>query len=232
MDLGLHLDLTESPLLPRTAKPLNHWIRDSFAHRLDARALRAEIRAQLDAFEQVIGRGPMYVDGHQHVHQLPVVRSELLAELHNRYGSFKPWLRSTRRVREPLAVAHQTWRELVKPWVIERLGQRGLACLARRWGHPQNHRLLGVYDFRGGAPRYSRLLAAWFRAAGDGDLLMCHPSLTRQRGDPIVDARLAEFQVLSSDVMESHRRVAGIELRPMSKMFDGNASVEAPREPF
>ncbi len=219
VDLGLHLDLTESPLLLRPFQPLTRLIRDSFLHRLDRKALRAEIRAQLDTFEQAIGRAPAYIDGHQHVHQFPVVRSELLEELGDRYGWSKPWLRSTRRARGTWAGLRPACRDLVKPWVIEQLGSRGLASIARRVGYPQNAHLLGVYDFRGGPRRYQEFLAAWLSAARNGDLLMCHPSLPTHANDPLIEARSAEFRVLSDPAFALQLRDAGIDVRPMSRIL-------------
>ena len=57
--------------------------------------LRTEIAAQLDTFTQALGRAPAYIDGHQHVHQLPVVRTLLLEEIARRYPAAALWLRST-----------------------------------------------------------------------------------------------------------------------------------------
>lgn len=85
--------------------------------RLAAVDIRAEIRAQLDTFEQMLGHGPAFVDGHQHVHQLPVVRHELLDELRSRYRDRLPWLRSTRPAN---AVGHS----LIKARGIPLLGSR------------------------------------------------------------------------------------------------------------
>jgi chitin disaccharide deacetylase len=225
VDLGLHLDLTESPLLLRPFQPLTRLIRDSFLHRLDRKALRAEIRAQLDSFEQVVGRMPAFIDGHQHVHQFPVVRSELLEELGDRYGWSKPWLRSTRRARNTWADQRPARRDLVKPWVIEQLGARGLASMARRLGYPQNARLLGVYDFRGGPQRYQQFLAVCLSAARNGDLLMCHPSLPDHANDPLIEARHAEFQVLSDPAFTVQLRDAGIDVWPMSRILGGGIAL-------
>ncbi len=220
VDLGLHLDLTEVPLLERTLRPLDVLIRDSVLRRIDRRGVRAEIRAQLDAFEQTIGRSPTYVDGHQHVHQLPVVRDELLAELLYRYGRPGPWLRSTRSVGLLGARAQLGARAAFKPWVIESLGARGLGRLARRGGWRQNARLLGVYDFTGGPQDYARRLDGWLRIARHGDLLMCHPGLPIATVvDPIGAARSAEYAVLSNPMFETLRRAAGVVLRPMSAIL-------------
>ena len=219
IDLGLHLDFTETPLLPGTLRSLNTLIRDSFLHQLDRRAVRAEIKAQLDAFELAIGRAPAYIDGHQHVHQFPVVRDELLAELAERYGAYKPWLRSTRSARKAEAHVQPGWRSSLKPWIVQSLGAAGLASAARELGYPQNGRLLGVYDFAGGPDHYSRLIANWLSSSRQGDLLMCHPSVAIDCADPMIDARRAEFDVLSSPAFEAQLRQASVTLQQMSRMF-------------
>ncbi|WP_077034858.1 ChbG/HpnK family deacetylase [Pelomonas sp. KK5] len=191
-EIGLHLDFTECPLRPASRRGLAALIAASHAGGLDAAQVRTEIRAQLDAFEDLLGRSPDFVDGHQHVHQLPVIRDELLHELARRAAP-PPWLRSTRRARGlPLSPV-----ERFKGWFIERLGAQALAQLAREQGLMQNRRLLGVYDFAGGPARYAALLDVWVAAARPGDLLMCHPSGAHDAGDPLSAARRSEFAVLS-----------------------------------
>ena len=216
LDIGLHLDLTEVPLRAASRHSLRALIAASHLRLVDRPGIRAEIRAQLDAFEQVMGQAPTFIDGHQHVHQLPVVRDELLAELAAR--SPVPWLRSTRapRAGPPGSTASP---ERFKPWVIERLGAAALASAAGQLGYPQNRHLLGVYDFRGGRERYRELLAGWLRSARDGDLLMCHPSLPSNEPDPLMPARVAEFDVLVGAGFDAALSAAQVQLGPMSQML-------------
>lgn len=218
IDIGLHLDFTETPLFCDSRRLLPELIVASYLRLLDRRLIRAEIRAQLDAFEQAMGHGPAFVDGHQHVHQLPIVRSELLAELQTRRGEAPPWIRSTRAPRAGRTAA-TTSSERFKPKVIEGLGARCLAAEASRWCYPQNRHLLGVYDFQGGRSRYRELLAGWLLSASEGDLLMCHPSLATCDVDPLIDARQAEFDVLSSAGFDADLRAAEVQLEPMSQML-------------
>ena len=198
IDIGLHLDLTECPLPPASPRGLATLIGASLARRLDHGSLLSQVRAQLDAFEQALGRAPAFVDGHQHVHQLPGVRDALIEELDRRGPAPRPWLRSTRRPRGAAGRGPRDWREIAKPWLIEALGACGLAGLAGPRGYPQNHHLLGIYGFQGGAPHYRELLRDWLRCAADGDLLLCHPSLEGPRSDTLLEARRAEFAVLAS----------------------------------
>jgi predicted glycoside hydrolase/deacetylase ChbG (UPF0249 family) len=114
-DIGLHLDLTEYPLAPASRRPLPVLVALCGAGLMDRTRLRAEIDGQLEAFERGVGRPPAHVDGHQHIHQFPVIRDVLIDALLERYPRRRPWLRRTKR---PSALP---WGG-VKPWLIERLG--------------------------------------------------------------------------------------------------------------
>jgi predicted glycoside hydrolase/deacetylase ChbG (UPF0249 family) len=210
IDVGLHLDLTEAPLDATLRRPVRTWIVQAALGLLPTARLRAEIDAQLDAFTAVVGRGPTHVDGHQHVHQLPGVRDLLVDALERRAGNGpRPWLRRTRAPHGSPLKAH----------VIAGLGDRALARLAAAHGLRQNHRLLGVYDFRGDAADYAARLARWLDQATDGDLLMCHPSrAVPAPGDPILAARTAEAAVLCSDAWPALLDRAGVVLAPISRL--------------
>lgn len=211
VDAGLHLDLVEYPIEGRLRRPVGAWMRDTVLRRVDAGQVREEIRRQLDAFEATMGRAPSHVDGHQHVHQFPVVRELLVDELARRYaGRPLPWLRSTRGA--------SRWR--FKGRVIEAMGSAALARLGRRHGFAQNASLLGVYDFRGGPERFSGLLREWLHAAREGDLLMCHVASGIVPGDEIAQARVDEFQVFLQGGFDEWVREAGVSLAPMSRILN------------
>lgn len=207
VDVGLHLDLIECTLtLP--ARPLKGVILASLLHRLDEAALAREVAIQLDRFEAHMGRAPDFIDGHQHVHQLPQVRNALLAALRQR--GWLPWLRNTQRPGAAVAAGF-------KPWLIGWLGARELARLAAETGLRQNRTLLGVYDFQLASPGFAALLPRWLAAARDGDLLMCHPS----RGvgaatDALLAARKAEFDLLDSRRFDVLIRTHQLLLAPLS----------------
>jgi predicted glycoside hydrolase/deacetylase ChbG (UPF0249 family) len=220
VDLGLHLDLTEYPLQRQARRTVAHWIWESYLGRLDRDMVRAEIRAQLDAFESAMGRPPAFVDGHQHVHQFPGVRDELLEELACRYGSFKPWIRSTQASSHLRPNLHGGWRGLAKSRVIALLGASGMAWAAGRGQYLQNRHLLGVYDFQATPDRYRAMLRACLALGEEGDLLMCHPSAQLQLADPIHAARKMEFEVLGSSAFAQWLVEAGVELRAMSRILE------------
>lgn len=183
-DLGLHLDLVEfahMTSLPRLLVSARLGL-------LDRRAVRERIVAQLSRFEDALGAPPDYVDGHQHVHQLPPVATELLAELTERYAGRLPWIR----------VSQPAGRNL-KSRIIAATGARSLAARAVRSGFRHTRRLLGSYDF-GAEPPYEKRLVAWLDDARAGDALMVHPADGATRGDVLGSARQREFAALASSV--------------------------------
>jgi chitin disaccharide deacetylase len=192
-DIGLHLDLTQFALGANAPMRLPALIARAYLGALPLAPLRAEIAAQLDAFEAALGRAPDFVDGHQHVHQLPRVRDMLLDVMHARGGAGRAWLRNTRG---PESRPHARF----KPRLIEALGACALTRLARARGHAQNRHLLGVWSFDGDAASYRQHMGEWLREAVDGDLLMCHPSVPwSESSDTILAARCAEWAVLGND---------------------------------
>lgn len=213
VDVGLHLDFTEHPLNPAMRSPLGPMILRAYGRRLDAAQLRAEVHAQLDAFERAMQRQPAFVDGHQHVHQLPIVRDALLQVLQERDAGHRPWLRATRRPQRSAGF---------KPWLIEALGARALAKRAAHRGLAQNAHLLGVYDFQGDAAGYQARLVHWLAAAVDGDVLMCHPSAATtasDAADALIAARNWEYAVLSSPALPELLAQHGITLAPISRFM-------------
>ena len=214
LDRGLHLNLTEP--LPDKAfcQPLPHLICNAWTRRLPIGLVADEIDRQLDAFEAACGAPPDYIDGHQHVHQFPMIRESLIALLQRRYPACRPWIRCTLPARFRPGL---TWRSQFKAQAIGGLGARRLKALAEAAGYATNARLLGVYGLAGGEQAYARLLAGWLACAAGGDLLMCHPAAAVTPGDPLGEQRWAEYRALADDRLPSllarHRLLIG---RPLN----------------
>ena len=193
IDIGLHFDLTSPFTADLYGMRLARLIADSHARRLDKAQLRQAVEAQLDLFEEAVGRPPDFVDGHQHVHQLPGVRTALIEGLARRYGKGAGAIGV--RICKP-----RRWRG-TKAEVIAALGARRLAWLATRGGHAINSDFVGVYDFSADAQlsaRWKRWLAT---LQGEAPLAMCHIAATGPwpGDDPIRETRLKEFAWLGSN---------------------------------
>jgi len=203
---GLHFNLTEGE--PLSAALRRHWPRfpglgallvQSHLGRLPA-ALADEFQAQLQRFVDVMGRGPAFIDGHQHVHALPGVRPLVLAAAQ---GLRLP-VRNTGRVPGPGFA--------FKRRVIEACGGRALAEQLRAQRLPTASALVGVYGFDPRAD-YRALVRGWLREAPDGALLFCHPALgDPDPGDAIALARANEMAYLASDAFPQDLAEFGVTL--------------------
>lgn len=222
-EIGLHLDLTQHPLRLQPRR-LGSLILHSWLRTVKRTGIRTEIRAQLDAFEQLTGSPPSYVDGHQHVHQFPVVRDELLAELQLRYADRLPWLRNTAWYSSAHAGQPEPWRQTIKPRIIEALGAAALSRQALALGFRQNAHLLGVHDFSGDEASYLAWTRRWLEVCSSDDLLMCHPSLGTHAQD-VLGSRIHEFAVLSGDAFGELIEKNGIRLEPLGQTVATDANL-------
>jgi len=214
VDVGLHINLTERLDNESWVRPLSALIRSAFLApgALPVDRVRDSLRRQFDRFFAEFGRPPDHLDGHQHVHQLPVVR-DLLFALLDEYG-WRPWVRST----TPSIMATGAAGSLsagFKAWVIATLGGRGLSHRRQRHGLVGNSAFGGVYGFDASEAHYLDLLSAWTRHAPEGGLLMCHPAVPAEEAsleDPIALARVREYRVLSGEAFGTLLRQERIQI--------------------
>ena len=204
VDVGLHLTLTDHPPLgpmPRLAPggrlpPLGTLLRLALARRLDAGEIAAEVARQIGRFREAFGGPPAFIDGHQHVHLLPVVRGAVLAAAHALPGC---WLRDCW---EPPSAILRRNVSPVKAMIIAGLG----FALHRRIGRdrlPANGGFRGIYDFSGREP-FAGLMARFLTPAASGTarppLIMVHPGFpddALRRVDPVTDQRQVEYDFLA-----------------------------------
>lgn len=190
VDVGLHLDFTSDfAMCTPTGRGLGVLMLRSALRTLDSAKVREQIARQLDAFEDAWGDVPDHVDGHQHIHQFPVIREALLQECRQRYVQRRPWVRLSRPVGASSAV---------KGAVIACWGAQSLVRLAAQARLPVSGDLLGVYDFEATEGVYARRMKEWLQIARPADLLMCHPARERNAEDAINPARMQEYRYLAS----------------------------------
>lgn len=193
IDTGAHINFTEAMGNDGLYLPLSRLIASCYTRQLNRAAIARQIDAQLSGFEAAMGRAPDFIDGHQHVHQLPQIRDELLLALQRRYPARTPWLRNTLpRDCPQLGIGQRS-----KAAIIGLLGARALLHQTQRAKLPTNSRLLGVYNFTA-FPPYEQQLASWLGRVQHGDVLMCHPARAPTPGDAIGQQRVTEFEALAS----------------------------------
>ncbi|HEY4316341.1 MAG TPA: ChbG/HpnK family deacetylase [Herbaspirillum sp.] len=213
-DIGLHFNLTEGfPGSGAGVAPyrLRSLILRSLFTRLDGKFLHQRLNSQLDAFEAGYGKPPAFIDGHQHVHQLPGVRQVLLQVLDKRYGDAPIWVRNT-------VPASAAWRG--RPVMLKLLGGAMTATALRGLGIPSNCGFAGVYGFD--RPDYAACFAEWLQAAAPGMLIMCHPAAAVGSDDGIAEQRLVEYRFFRSPEFPGMLQGAGVRLAPLSRMEIGD----------
>jgi predicted glycoside hydrolase/deacetylase ChbG (UPF0249 family) len=173
--VGLHLTLTDQTplgpmpvLAPQGRLPaIAALTRRAYLGGLPRAEITAELDRQLDAFVTHFGRPPDFIDGHQHVHQLPVVRDLVVELCATRLAAHGTWLRDCWD-----GIGALVRRKSLEGAMVAWLG-RGLHHLTQRRGVPVNIGFAGVYKFGriGLDADLPRILAG----AGEKTVLMVHP---------------------------------------------------------
>lgn len=217
-DIGVHLTLTDqTPLgaMPSLAPDgrlpsLPSLLKRAITRRLDRAEIAAELERQFDSFEEHFGRAPDFLDGHHHVHQLPVI-GEVVLDLWQRRMKGRGWVRSCV---EPFPAILARGVDPFRASVIAALGlgfRRRLQALAV----PHNTSFRGVYDFSGRIP-FDRLFRRFTDAPGPRALMMLHPGKVDdalRAADSLTTQREVEFAFLASDSCPLSLAERGISLR-------------------
>lgn len=221
LSVGLHFNLTESHGGAVPAQALGTVIRQAYTGHWSAGEMRALWTQQLDAFEAALGTPPDFIDGHQHVHQLPGMCDAMLEVLQQRYSAQDmPWVRST-------APIGTLWRS-PKAAIIALLGGWQTTRSLRKAGVLVNHGFGGVYGFDAPTPAgYGAQMAQWLAQVQAGSLLMCHPATEEVVGDAIGAQRPVEFAYLLSEDFGAllQAQHCHIQQGPLQPLLQSNASI-------
>jgi predicted glycoside hydrolase/deacetylase ChbG (UPF0249 family) len=193
-DIGLHFNLTHGQALSRAGKfdSLSTLIIKAHTFRIDKEAIALELNAQIDAFQQATGMLPRFLDGHQHVHHLPMIREVVVDVFNERLKGSGSYMRL---VAMPLSVTEV----FSKKMVIYLTGVRRFKQLLLKHGISHNSSFSGIYDFAN-AVRYAEYFPGFLREVGDGGLIMCHPGMAPgDKGDEIGAGRGFEYTYFRSD---------------------------------
>lgn len=229
IDVGLHLVLTEdrplTPLQPRSGLvdkdgkmlPFSRLLINAYRRNIDDEAVSGEIEAQIKRFKTLIGRAPDFIDGHQHAHQLPVIRKSVANSLRNLINNDRNIY--ARVAKLPLkwlwtkGLAH-SWRFAVGNHMLSLPG-RSMALLMSEAGVPHNRFLLGFCDYE----RESRFETVFRRylalKPGARDIFFCHPGYVDEelrRRDPVVDSRTVVLDFLRSRRFQTIMDESGVAL--------------------
>jgi predicted glycoside hydrolase/deacetylase ChbG (UPF0249 family) len=199
--IGLHVTLT-APFRPLTMhfKPIDggmflafqKLLRAGLLRRLDPEIIRAELMVQLSAFQEMFGRPPDFVDGHQHAQLFPGVRDAFLAAVKD--AAPNAWVRQGGR-NQPLARRLGTPKALFLDVLSAQFRTR-----AARADIAFNPGFAGAYDFSQ-QPDFSALMRQFLDGLPQDGVIMCHPGF--------VDETLASLDPLTTQREHEHAFLGG-----------------------
>lgn len=218
--IGLHLNLTLGEPLSqnwRTCygtpfKKLPWLMLQTYSRRLRKDILKAEIEHQLKHFTDITGFFPDFIDGHEHIHQFPIIRDILLEIMTARTLGFtltQPFFcRSTTQHWHTCF----SFKAFPKRALIALLG--GLTFKKRLREHQINSNLSfsGIYNFKN-ARHYRCYFQQFLQEMHSYGLIMCHPGFRSQdTQDPLHQTRAAEMNYFMSDDYLTDLKTENIQL--------------------
>lgn len=216
--LGLHINLTFGQPLSamwrkyegETFTGLPRLLKKVYLNQLNWQAVAAEIQAQLDVFTHTMHVYPDFIDGHQHIHQFPIIRRALLAIHAKQMGHVEnqddlvteepehmvSFFRNTSNgLRDYMSMTG-----FPKSQLLTLLGGCRFKRTLIREKIPTNRSFSGSYNFKN-AENYRKYFQRFLSKTLDGGLIMCHPGVFSQdKQDPLYRSRHHEFNYFMSDV--------------------------------
>ncbi|MBA2648321.1 MAG: ChbG/HpnK family deacetylase [Legionella sp.] len=190
--VGLHFNLTEGQLLTGgRCFGLKELLIKSHIRNLDSSKITQEFHHQLDSFVQIMGFLPNFIDGHQHVHQFPLIRTLILNYYAAHLQAHNIAIRSTFPTVHGKAYKFKTH---LMAWT----GGRALQAQLKKRHIPHNPYFAGIYDFTDYSD-YPVLFRQWLAETPAHSLIMCHPGEPSSQTDIISITRKLEMDYLMSE---------------------------------
>jgi len=187
IDIGLHFDLTSTHnLVSLLIKSKLRLLR-----RTD---IEVEFNHQLNRFIKIIGKTPDFIDGHQHIHQLPIICDAIFNICDKRIKDKKPYIRY---VNYKKLCSLPTAK--IKNLVIKLAADLNFEQKLIESNIPYNKSFTGIYDFKNSA-KYPSLFPQFLAQIESNGILMCHPGMqSNDPEDPIAKHRYNEWKYFSSE---------------------------------
>lgn len=212
VDIGLHFNLTEG-------KPISKEYCDTYGkeffslkelllraslRQLKPSVISAEFKAQLESFNTILNKHPDFIDGHQHIHQFPIIREALLS-------TYKDMgLTSYMRLVNPPITGG------VKDLTIKLSGGYKMHKLYTEAQIEHNPSFGGIYNFNK-ADNYPHYFRNFLQKIGQNGIIMCHPANAKSR-DPIGVAREKEYKYLLSHEFQRDCAYNQVDIRRWSML--------------
>ena len=227
-DLELHVVLTEAKPLTNLKKEtglvdahgdflsFRKLLKKAYCGGLIFESVLAEIEAQIQRFMEITGREPDYIDGHQHVQQLPIVRDAVKEAIVKRKG--------TRPIYVRVAGLPFAWYCLLGRSCPLNFSVRNMLVhfpghftrkLMTKSGIPHNRYLLGNYEYEGGE-KFEEVFRRYLTLKpGEKDIFYCHPGRADEvlkRRDSAIHSREEALTFLRSPLFVEIMEESGVHL--------------------
>jgi predicted glycoside hydrolase/deacetylase ChbG (UPF0249 family) len=176
IDVGMHFNLTDGKPLSKELPAffnLKELIVNANFKEVDPKPIVAEFNAQLDAFTNVFGQLPDFIDGHQHVHQFPVIRDVVIKAYEERLRGNGSYMRCTFNPSQITRVMDVAY---FKQLMIQLCGGIKFRSELIKKKIPHNTSFSGIYNFSNSFA-YAQYFPRFLKQVEDGGILMCHPGL-------------------------------------------------------
>lgn len=187
IDIGLHFALTD--ITPATMTLQHHpdIIKKAYFRKLKQSEIENELESQITKFKDAMGQLPNFIDGHQHIHQLPIIRNALLKVYEKHFPNQNCYIR--------IPISSPT---SFKSLVIKHTGASKLKKHLKQRDIPYNKSFSGVYNFSN-KDHYEKHFRRFLQHIDTDGIIMCHPGLSDSNAkDSIAAERQQEFLYLNS----------------------------------
>lgn len=185
--IGLHFDLTRFSLIKLVLLSNLHLM-----SRKLKREIAKEFADQVDLFRKIFGKNPDFVDGHQHVHQFPVISAIIFAFY--KKENWKPATRLVKNTNHPFF-----W---LKARIIYVVSSIFYLKRLNKFHISHNTSFSGIYNFHT-RKKYNEMFPQFVFSLDDNGLIMVHPKRREMiqyiDNNDLAKKRIEEYLYFKSD---------------------------------
>jgi len=204
--IGFHFNLTEG--VPLTHLPKHYFgsIKKLFLFShlrlLNQKTIEQEFETQLDLFMDATGKAPDFIDGHEYIHQFPVIREAVLCVYQKKFKAVKPYIRVP--ANSFLSTVYKSFTH-PKQLIVALTGAFSLRRRLKTLSIPYNTTFSGIYNFSTQEP-YAELFPKFVNEIEDNGLIVCHPAKpSKDTSNDLDGARVEEYLYLKeTDLNAKH----------------------------
>ena len=204
INIGLHLTLTDFEPLSNNNNIIKNGkmfavkelLIKCFFNKISEKFFLEEIDLQIERFKKILGFYPHFIDGHQHVHQFPIISSCLIKILKEKKIHDKVWVRNSNDKILSILIRKVS---IFKCIILSIFGNY-LKKKLERENIKTNDSFSGIYDFSE-KKNYSNIFERFIMKISNNHLIMIHPGHSDEilsKLDCVTKSRDLEYNFFSN----------------------------------